>query len=62
MEALDLRWRKSSRSDNGGNCVEVGQSAGSVRVRDTKNSGAAVELRFSADTWRRFAEQVKATR
>ena len=61
MEALDLRWRKSSRSDNGGNCVEVGQAAGSVRVRDAKNS-TAVELRFSADTWRRFAEQVKATR
>jgi hypothetical protein len=61
METLDPQWRKSSRSDNGGNCVEVGQSAGSVRVRDTKNH-AGTELRFNAATWRRFAEEVKAAR
>lgn len=60
MDMLDLRWRKSSRSDNGGNCVEVGQSTNGVRVRDTKNCDGT-ELRFSTDTWCRFAEQVKTT-
>ncbi|WP_121008373.1 DUF397 domain-containing protein [Saccharothrix australiensis] len=39
-------WRKSSRSNGSGNCVEVARSATAVRVRDSKNSGGAV-LGFS---------------
>ena len=58
MEALDLRWRKSSFSGNGGDCVEVGDAARVIIVRDTKDrSGPA--LRFSPAVWRRFADQVK---
>jgi Domain of unknown function (DUF397) len=57
MEAIDTRWRKSSYSGNGGNCVEVADRGNSVLVRDTKNRGAV--LRFTLDAWRRFAEQVK---
>lgn len=56
---IDLRWRKSSFSANGGgDCVEVGHDAGAVAVRDTKDRRGSV-LRFDADAWRRFAEQVK---
>jgi len=38
MEHLDdLRWRKSSFSGNGGDCVEVGTGLpGKVAIRDTK--------------------------
>jgi hypothetical protein len=39
MERIDdLRWRKSSYSGNGGNCVEVASNlTGIVAVRDSKN-------------------------
>lgn len=58
MEAIDPRWRKASYSDNGGNCIEVGDHAGRVLVRDTKDHTGPV-LRFTHGVWRRFAEQVK---
>jgi hypothetical protein len=61
MEHLDgYCWRKSSHSDNGGECIEVGARAEADRVlvRDTKNRGGPV-LRFSPAAWRRFASQLK---
>ncbi|HEY2264390.1 MAG TPA: DUF397 domain-containing protein [Streptosporangiaceae bacterium] len=59
MEALDLRWRKSSFSGNGGDCVEVGQVRRAVIVRDTKVSGSGPVLRFSPEAWQRFTGAVK---
>jgi hypothetical protein len=59
MEATDLNWRKASYSSNGGaDCVEVGEHASRVLVRDTKNRAGTV-LRFTPDAWRQFAGQVK---
>jgi hypothetical protein len=58
MEAIDPRWRKASYSDNGGNCVEVGDDAGCVLVRDTKDRTGPM-LRFTPGAWWRFAGQVK---
>lgn len=58
MEAIDLRWRKASYSDNGGNCVEVGDDAGRVLVRDTQDRRGPV-LQFTPGAWRRFADRVK---
>jgi hypothetical protein len=59
MEAMiDPRWRKASYSDNGGNCVEVGQARRGVLIRDTQDRADSV-LRFSPDAWRKFADQVK---
>ena len=58
MEAIDPRWRKSSYSDNGGNCIEVAGRAGCVLARDTQDRTGPV-LRFSPAAWRRFAGQVK---
>lgn len=59
-QAVDPRWRKSSRSGNGGgDCVEVGKSAGVVLVRDTKRRDGGV-LRFSAVAWRGFTGDVKS--
>jgi hypothetical protein len=57
MEGTDfaVTWRKSTFSGgNGGNCVEVGHSAGRVLVRDTKDRAGAT-LAVGADAWRRFA-------
>ena len=52
-------WRTSSYTGNGGgNCVEVGDVARMILVRDTKNRTGAV-LRFTPGAWRRFADRVK---
>ena len=54
-----LSWRKSSRSgNNGGDCVEVADTARVVLVRDSKDcDGAAIE--FSAVAWQKFAATIK---
>jgi hypothetical protein len=58
MEGTDLNWRKSSYSGNGGGeCVEVSQ-ADRIFVRDTQDRTGPV-LTFSANAWKRFADQVK---
>jgi hypothetical protein len=60
MEAMkDRRWRKASYSDNGGNCIEVGEARRGVLVRDTRDHGHGPVLWFSPDAWRRFAGRVK---
>jgi hypothetical protein len=62
-EHIDPKWRKSSRSGNGGgSCVEVGVSADGALVRDTKQQGRAdrTVLAFGADAWRRMLNEVKA--
>lgn len=35
-EPLNTNWKKSSRSGNGGNCVEVRLAGGAPQVRDSK--------------------------
>jgi hypothetical protein len=61
MEELGSSWRKASYSDNGGNCVEVGQSADAVLVRDTTRRDGAT-LTVPADAWRRLTAEIKQTR
>jgi len=58
-DQIDVRWRKSSYSGNGGtDCVEAGGDTRRVLVRDTKDRQGPV-LRFSPGVWRRFADEVK---
>jgi hypothetical protein len=59
-DALELRWRKSSYSSNGGgNCVEVGAGMpGKVAVRDSKNLTGPV-LAVTGHIWAEFVEAVK---
>ena len=55
-----VTWRTSSYSGtNGGQCVEVGNDARLIAVRDSKDPDGSV-LAFAADTWAAFAERVKA--
>ncbi|KOV32891.1 hypothetical protein ADK60_13165 [Streptomyces sp. XY431] len=55
-----VSWRKSSYSQNGGNCVEVSPDApGLVPVRDSKDPSGPV-LSFPTDAWRSFVAGVQA--
>jgi Domain of unknown function (DUF397). len=56
------RWRKSSYSNDGGNCVEVAARApGGVAIRDSKNPGGPALTLTSAE-WRTFLRAVKTGR
>jgi hypothetical protein len=61
MEPITSVWRKSSYSGsaNTGNCVEIGQAAGHVAVRDTKDNGSGPVLRVSSADWSRLMKSIK---
>lgn len=53
-------WRKSTYSgNNGGDCVEVGNAARGVVVRDTTDRAGAV-LAVSAGAWQALLAEVRA--
>jgi hypothetical protein len=54
---LDAVWRKSTRSNVNGSCVEVRRVPSAVQVRDTKDPHGPV-LSFSPSTWRSFVRGV----
>ncbi|WP_131099510.1 DUF397 domain-containing protein [Streptomonospora litoralis] len=52
-------WKKSSYSGgNGGDCVEVAQSAEHVKIRDTRHRSAG-HLAVSASEWSAFLADLK---
>jgi Domain of unknown function (DUF397) len=51
-------WRKSRRSNNGGNCVEVTTTSSTVAVRDSKDPHGPA-LTISGQDWRAFTAQLR---
>lgn len=55
----DVRWKKSSRSGAGNNCVEIAALDSGRAVRDSKDpTGPA--LRFTAAGWSAFTAGVRS--
>jgi hypothetical protein len=63
MERLDdLRWRKSSFSGNGGDCVEVGTGLlGKVAIRDTKRREDGMHI-VTSEAFAALLDDVKSGR
>jgi len=51
-------WQVSTYTGGQGNCVEVGKSATTIAVRDTKDREGPV-LHFAPATWRTFIQRLK---
>jgi hypothetical protein len=52
-------WRVATYTGGQGNCVEVGNSAAVIAVRDTKDTENGPVLRFDPYAWRAFTGHLK---
>ncbi len=55
---LDSTWRKSTRSGDNGQCVEVRRAGEMIEVRDTKDRSGPT-LRFTLEEWAAFTGGTK---
>lgn len=58
MNLPGAAWRKSTRSQGNGQCVEVADLAGVVAVRDSKDQNGPA-LVFTSSEWEAFIEGAK---
>jgi hypothetical protein len=58
QDFVHAAWRKSTRSNNGGQCVEVASAGDSIGLRDSKRPHEAV-LILSKDSWSAFVAGVR---
>ena len=50
-------WRTSTRSSNGGNCVEVDFTTAGVQMRDSKARGTGPIIGFTPSQWAAFLHE-----
>jgi hypothetical protein len=53
-----MKWRKSSYSQNGGQCIETASGHGVILVRDTTNRDGGT-LSIPSDAWQRFTATLR---
>ncbi|MGH3166995.1 MAG: DUF397 domain-containing protein [Trebonia sp.] len=53
-----LTWRKSSGSNNAGECVEIACGGPSMLVRDSRDPSGAV-LAFTSGQWSEFLRRIR---
>lgn len=58
MKIPERTWKKSSYSDNGGNCVEVAKLGDQAAVRDSKDPGGG-HFTMHATGWRGLIQQLR---
>ena len=58
MTKLNETWRKATRSNNNGACVEVRAVGGDVQLRDSKDGGRGPVLTFTPEEFEAFADGV----
>jgi len=58
---VDPQWRKSTKSQSNGQCVEVADLAQSVAVRDSKDKTGPT-LAFNPESWKAFVSGLKSDR
>ncbi|WP_433687393.1 DUF397 domain-containing protein [Micromonospora carbonacea] len=54
----EVEWKKSSRSNAGGDCVEVATPSQGVLVRDSKDQQGPV-LHFAPTPWTHFLKTLR---
>jgi hypothetical protein len=59
MDLSRAAWRKSTHSNNGGDCVEVAGTGPAVAVRDSKDP-AGPALGFTPGQWHTFTARLTA--
>ncbi|MGQ0719342.1 MAG: DUF397 domain-containing protein [Pseudonocardiales bacterium] len=50
-------WRTSTRSSNGGNCVEVDFTTAGIQMRDSKARGTGPIIDFTPTQWAAFLHE-----
>ncbi|KGI79289.1 hypothetical protein IL38_24475 [Actinopolyspora erythraea] len=58
----DAVWRKSTRSNGTGACVDVGIAPSAAGVRDTKLGNESPTLAFTRSQWGSFLDALKNDR
>lgn len=55
---VEVMWKKSTKSNNNGACVEVRSTDDEIQVRDSKNPSGSV-LSFTPAEWDAFLDGAK---